>query len=200
LPLGEDLILAVPATQAMAAPTAAGTVNLPIRNTYTSSQLTYVGATKWKDLIDTYYHIVATPVPTRTDGGPLNLLPPDNVPPQTTTIVVSAVVRLGTVITITWTSTDIQRAVNGNKINGSGVTGADLWYRPPGGFWKPAPQNPTQGGTSGMYSFLLDTPCGYRFAVRANDRIGNYEPLEHGTNSANVYVIDCPRYMPVIRR
>jgi hypothetical protein len=207
LPLGEDLLLEVPSAQALAAPAEAAAVNLPLRDTYTGSQLSYVGATKWKDLIDTYYNIVATPVPTSTAGGPIDgLLPPDILPPQTIITVTSTVTDSqsvfprGAAITISWAATDSQLGVDGSVIAGSGVTGADIWHYPPGGPWKPVPQDPTQGGSSGTYSFILNAPCNYRFAVRAIDRIGNREPLEHGANLASIYSVVCPVYLPVFRR
>lgn len=200
LPLGEDLVFEVPSAPTLAT-SASATTNLHLRETYTSSQLAFVGDTKWKDLIDKYYTIAATSIPTSTAARPTDsLMTPDILPPQTTLVVTSNVAPLGATIRIGWSASDAQIDAEGKTTDGSGVTGADLWYRPPGGSWAVYPHNPTQGLPPEPYEVVLDVRCNYSFSVRAVDAVGNREPLEHDTNKADMYVIPCPKYQPMIRR
>jgi hypothetical protein len=180
LPLGEDLELPILITETISiSPTQIITRNLHLREMYTTGQLAFLQDTNWGTLIDTYYHVIETAVPTTTTKGPATgLLPPDIAPPQTA-ITVTGKLAAGQEVTITWAAMDTQ----------TGVTGAALWYRTISGTWVNA--GLTQPGASGTFHFLLPTGCSIGLAVRATDGAGLVEPTGGLLNTAFVYVDYC---------
>jgi hypothetical protein len=185
LPLGEDLELPILITET--SPITPGLVisrNLRLRETYSSDQLQFVGDTMWGGLIDTYYDVVSSPVPTDTTEGPVDGPQiPDVTPPQTI-ITVTGTLAVGEAITVTWVATDTQ----------TGVAGATLWHCPPRGEWT---ATLTQTGSSGVFPFTLSDACMNSLSVRAIDEAGNREPLD---TSSNMVVINVQRciYLPLI--
>jgi len=191
LPLGEDLEFPTIITETVTgAPGQVLTRPLRLRDMYTADQLQFVGDTAWGDLIETYYAVVASPVPTDAPKGPVDgLITPDITPPQTT-ITVSGDFVAGATITVTWVATDTQ----------SGASAATLWRRPFLGQW--APVSSPQGGASGTFAFALPLAlcerCLNELAVRTTDEAGNVEPLEHGSNIQAIFVQPCNAlYVPV---
>lgn len=188
LPLGEDLEL--PFTSLIISGSAAFTQThyLHLRDMYSCDQLQFVCDTSWGELIDAYYDMAASPVPTRTTQGPMKgLIQPDVVAPQTVVTSTSPILPNETV-TLTWASTDGA---------GSGVAGATLWYSPTFGQWTAIS---TQTGASGLFTFALSRLCKQRLAVQAIDRSGNRELLDSG---ANHVIIDLPCsliYLPLVLR
>jgi parallel beta-helix repeat protein len=176
LPLGEDLQL----PSRIISGTSPITVNVALRDTYTGTQLLFVADTGWRALIDTYYNVVSSPVPTGTTEGPVDgPQVPDLTPPQTA-ITVTGTFRVGEAVTITWTATDDQ----------TGVAGAMLWHQQP-------PDQPTavliQIGSSGVFTdtLVLSQGCVNSFAVRAFDRGGLIEPWDNGSNIISVRMEPC---------
>ena len=158
--------------------------NLRLREMYASDQLQFVGDTAWGALIDTYYRVVSSPVPTGTTEGPVNgPQNPDVTPPQTT-ITVTGVFTVGETVTVTWVATDTQ----------TGLTSGALWHQSPSGSWTAVL---TQGGSSGVFTFVLLTGGENRFAVCSTDRAGNLEPPNHGPNTVVVRV-EARVYLPLI--
>jgi len=188
LPLGEDLELPIAITET--SPITPGlTITRPLRlrDMYTSSQLRFVSDTAWGALIDTYYRVISSPVPTETTQGPVDgLQPPDLTPPRTV-VAISGTLAVGQPISVAWAATDAQ----------SGAQAATLWHRPPGGLWTSVL---TQTGSSGAFLFSPAEGCQHRLAVQAVDRAGNLEPVENGSNVAIVEVYPCRRYLPVVMR
>jgi parallel beta-helix repeat protein len=187
LPLGEDLELPIVITET--SPITPGLVisrNLRLREMYSSDQLRFVGDTAWGDLIDTYYDVVSSPVPTDTTEGPADgLQVPDVTPPQTI-VTITGAFTVGETISVTWVATDTQ----------SGVDGATLWHLPPYGQWAPTL---TQTGSSGVFPFTLPERCRTGFAVRATDKAGNMESLDSGSNMVIVNVQPCSySFLPLI--
>jgi hypothetical protein len=200
LPLGEDLLLPVTLPQTASAP--AQVINIPLRQTYTDTQLLFVRDTAWRGLIDKYYKLV--PVPTATTSGPVDgLLTPDVISPTTTINVTPARanIRVGQPITLQWSAVDKQQNADGTT-DSSGVGGATLWAwfdRAPG--WKPVE---TQSGSSGVFTTTPSTVGCRIFAVRAIDNAGNVEDLSSGRNSFLVLLSPgaCPNsvYIPLVVR
>jgi hypothetical protein len=197
LPLGEDLLLPVTVSQAsVLAP--AQTIDLHLRDTYTTTQLLFVSDTTWESLIDKYYKIVA--VPTGTTNGPIGgLLTSDSIPPQTT-ITITGRLDLSQTIRIEWSATDKQLDVHGNRIDGAGVTGATLWWQPPPPQKEPMPIA-TQGDVKGAFTFTLTKRGCNILSVRAIDQVSNIEPLVNGPNARTVYLAvgPCLVYIPLVR-
>ena len=185
LPLGEDLELPIVITET--SPITPGLVisrNLRLREMYASDQLQFVEDTAWGALIDAYYRVVSSPVPTGTTEGPVDgPQNPDVTPPQTT-ITVTGVFTVGKTITVTWVTTDAQ----------TGPLSGTLWHQPPSGSWSAVL---TQGGSSGVFTFVLLTGGENRFAVCSTDKAGNLEPLNHGPNTFVVRV-EARVYLPLI--
>lgn len=186
LPLGEDLELVVTDTVSLE-PSDVVTRHVRLRDLYTSDQLEFVGNTTWKTLIDTYYDVVATPVPTMTMDGPISgLIAPDITPPETV-IAITGLLRVGQPIHIAWTSSDAQ----------AGVDTVTLWRRAVGGAWVALDTRP---GASGVFDFTPTKGCRQTFAVQATDRAGNVEPLENGQNTKSVFVVPCRLSLPKVQR
>jgi hypothetical protein len=198
LPLGEDLELVVSDTVSLA-PQPTATRLVPLRDTYTSGELRFVGDTAWGTLINAYYNIVA--VPTSTTNGPVDGLVATDITPPRTTIAVAGAFAVGEQISITWSGEDLQTNVDGATIPGSGVNGATLWYQPPG-INRPSEVVSTQGGTAGVFLFTLSERGCNTFAVLAIDKVGNVEPFHGSNNTFVVRTADqlCPAYLPAIRR
>jgi hypothetical protein len=187
LPLGEDLELPIVITET--SPITPGLFisrNLRLREMYSSDQLQFVGDTMWGELIDTYYDVVASPVPTDTTEGPVDGPQiPDVTPPQAI-ITVSGTFAVGEAITVTWVATDTQ----------TGVAGATLWHWPPRGEWT---ATLTGTGSSGVFPFTLTEACLNSLSVRAIDKAGNREPLDSGSNRIVLNVQPCIyTYLPLI--
>jgi hypothetical protein len=161
-----------------------GTVRL--RETYSSDQLRFVGDTVWGELIDTYYDVVDSPVPTDTTEGPVDgPQMPDGTPPQAI-IMVSGTFAVGEAITVTWVATDTQ----------TGLAGATLWHRPPREEWT---ATLTGTGSSGVFPFTLTEAWLNSLSVRAIDKAGNREPLDSGSNRIVLNVPPCIyTYLPLI--
>lgn len=190
LPLGEDLELPILITVTMPmTPGLAVTRNLRLRDVYSCEQLQFVCDTGWGELIDTYYEMALSPVPSDTITGPVSgLLAPDLTPPQTT-ITVTGTWAVGQVIRVVWSAADTQ----------AGVSEAALWHRPPGGQWGQV--GSPQPGSSGAVFYTLSKGCENGLAVRATDKVGNQEPVASGSNMVTVVVSPCiPVYLPVILR
>ena len=187
LPLGEDLELSLVITETSPiTPSLVISRHLRLRDMYSGDQLQFVGDTAWGALIDTYYDVVSSPVPTNTVEGPLDGLQiPDVTPPKTTITAIGAF-TVGEAIAVTWVATDTQ----------TGVTGAALWHRPPRGQWTAVL---TQTGSSGVFPFTLSKACTNSFSVRAVDRAGNEEPLGSGCNVVSIKVHG-RLYLPLILR
>jgi hypothetical protein len=185
LPLGEDLELPIVITET--SPITPGLVisrHLRLREMYASDQLQFVEDASWGTLIDTYYRVVSSPVPTGTTEGPVNgPQNPDVTPPQTT-ITVTGAFTVGKTITVTWVATDTQ----------TGPLSGTLWHQPPSGSWSAVL---TQGGSSGVFTFVLLTGGENRFAVCSTDRAGNLEPPNHGPNTV-VVPVKARVYLPLI--
>ena len=130
---------------------------------YTSDQLEFVGATVWKNLIETYYDLVYSPVPTDTTKGPVGKLLTPDVTPPTTTVGFSGTITVGQAITATWVVTDTE----------SKPSNTVLWYQPPQGQWAPVL---TLTASSGTFSFTWPERCESGLAVRSTDNAGNEEP------------------------
>jgi parallel beta-helix repeat protein len=193
LPLGEDLQLPIVITEtSQITPGLEVTRNLHLRELYSSSELQFVGDINWGGLINTYYQVVSVTAVTRDDGPLGGLREPDVTAPRTI-ITVTGAPSLGRAITLTWEAVDIQP---GSDRAGSGVRDATLWYRPPFGHWTPVL---TQTGSSGVFSFMLSTPCLTGLAVLATDRAGNVESVTPGENAISVDVPYC-RYLPLAFR
>lgn len=180
LPLGEDLELPILITET--SPITPGLVitrNVRLRDMYSRDQLQFVNDTAWKGLIDAYYEVVSTPVPTSTTEGPVEgPLMPDVTPPQTA-ITVTGTFAVGEMITVTWSATDTQTS----------VAGVVIWrYRPPA----PWMIVRVQPGASGVFTSTLTLAqgCTNGFAVRAFDGAGNVEQWS-GANTALIMVEPC---------
>jgi parallel beta-helix repeat protein len=189
LPLGEDLELPIVITEtSVITPSLVISRNLRLRDLYSSDQLQFVADTAWRALVETYYTIVSSPVPTNTTEGPIDGPQiPDVTPPQTVvTLISTGPFAVGEAVTVTWVATDTQ----------TGAAGARLWHRPPWGEWK---AGATQEGSSGAFSFTLSEECMNGFAVRAFDAAGNIEPRDSGSNTVHVNVEGCI-YLPLILR
>jgi parallel beta-helix repeat protein len=195
MPLGEDLEFAIPDAVTLAnAPAATRLVRL--RDTYSSTQLQFVRDTQWKGLIDRYYQIIASPIPTSTPDGPVAPFLPTDVAPPTSTLTVSPNgFGAGNSITVTWTITDTQLDIEGKRIPGSGVVSATLSYSTNGSTWVPIPAS-TQGGLGGKYRFILPASSRIELSLRAIDKVGNLEAPKHGTNSLAITRV----YLLTIRR
>ena len=172
LPLGEDRELSILIKETSPiTPSLELTRNLHLREMYTCDQLTFVCDTGWGALIQRYYDVMASFVPTNTADGPLGgLLPPDVTPPKTT-ITIKVDLAADRESRIIWVATDAQ----------AGVDSATLWYRPAGAGW--IDTGKTQTGSAGEFSFKLADSCGDGLAVRAVDKAGNTEPLGKRNNT-----------------
>jgi hypothetical protein len=202
LPLGEDLEFVITPTQTLASNPTPRTLRL--REMYSCNELQFVCTSPWKGLIDTYYRVASSPIPTSTHEMPIEgqsgILPVDKTPPQTTiTMTGSLTFPFGQTISIPWSATDALSDTNGNSIDGSGVVSASLWYRTPSLDWQPVP-NTKQTGTGGIFHATIPARCGVLLSVRAVDKVGNVEPPESGRNRANVLFRPCLVYLPIIRR
>ncbi|MFL5804064.1 MAG: clostripain-related cysteine peptidase, partial [Roseiflexaceae bacterium] len=201
LPLGEDLEFVVTQTQVLASRPVTKTIHL--RDMYSCSELQFVCASSWRGLVDTYYRVSASPIPTSTHSTPIEglsgILPVDITPPTSTIRVSGNVFTAGTPITITWTITDTQLDTSGNIIAGSGVVNATLWYRPFGLDWRPVPAS-TQANNPGKFVFTPPVRCIVGLAVLGRDKVGNLEPPDHGPNRANVFIKPCLVRLPIVRR
>lgn len=185
LPLGEDLQLPM----RIVSDTSTITVNVPLRDTYSSDQLQFLADTAWRALIDAYYTAIASPVPSSTAEGHIDgLLTPDVTPPRTT-IMLTGTFVVGEVITITWVATDTQ----------TGVAGAMLWLHRP-------PAQPVavlvQGGSSGVFTstLALSQGCLSGIAVRAFDGAGLIEPWDSGANMEMIRMEPCVCLPLIFRR
>jgi hypothetical protein len=145
-----------------------------------------VGDSAWGSLIDSYYDVVASPIPTGTTEGPVDGLQRPDITPPATHISLSGTLAVGENITVTWSAADTQ----------SGVTAATLWHRPPRQAWQSVT---TQTASAGAFPFSLSQWCGNGFAVRAVDGAGNVEPLFGKSNTVIVDVAPCSyKYLPVL--
>lgn len=188
LPLGEDLefpIVLTPTLAVTARPVA--TDYLHMRDLYTCDQLSFVCDTAWKGMIDAYYSWASVPV-TSTQELTRSLLTPDYAAPETI-ITLTGMLTAGQDITVTWTTRDA----------GTGVKGAELWYRPLNGVWTVV--RPLQPGNAGRFLFTLPHTCGNGIAVRGVDWAGNREPVNSSSNTA---ILEgppaCTRRLPIIQR
>ncbi|HSN76214.1 MAG TPA: clostripain-related cysteine peptidase [Anaerolineae bacterium] len=179
LPLGEDLELPIVVTDTLSIESSdIVTRHLRLRDLYTSEQLQFVGDSTWKTLIDTYYDVVASPVPTVTTTGPISgVIEPDITPPASV-IALSGSLVVGQPIHVAWTATDAQ----------AGVDQVTIWHRSPLRMWTPLATRP---GASGVFDFTPATGCQQMLAVQAVDKAGNVESLESGQNTASVFVAPC---------
>jgi parallel beta-helix repeat protein len=179
MPLGEDLELPIPITETLSfSPTLLLTRNLRLRDTYTPDQLRFVADTSWDGLIDTYYRVISSPVPTATTEGPVDGLQRPDVTPPKTAITVTGALQYDQPLEVSWSTTDAQ----------SSVSGATLWHQPPHAAWQPVL---TQTGTSGVFVFTPSQWCRNGLAVRAIDKAGNRERLESGRNTAWITIAPC---------
>lgn len=188
LPLGEDLELPIVITETMpVTPSLVVTRDLRLRDMYAGDQLQFVSSTVWGQLINTYYNVVSSPVPTDTIGGPVGiLLTPDFTPPQTV-ITWTGAFTVGQAITITWGTTDAQ----------SGLGSTTLWYQSPAGQWTTVM---TQTGDSGIFPFTWPANCESRLAVLSIDKAGNSE-VPGSANAINAKVQICEHvYLPIVRQ
>jgi parallel beta-helix repeat protein len=187
LPLGEDLELQYVITETSPiTPDLVISRNLHLREMYSSDQLQFVGATSWKALIDAYYHVVASPVPTNTTSGPVQgLQNPDVIAPQSL-MTIQGKFTAGQSITLTWTAVDTQ----------TGVISATLWHRVPSGSWSHVS---SQFGTAGSFTYTLPFACQDTLAVRAVDAAGNIEAFNSGANTTSVSISPC-MYFPILAR
>jgi hypothetical protein len=152
--------------------------------------------TQWKGLIDRYYQIIASPIPTSTPDGPVTpFLPTDVIPPTSTIKISPFAFILGKPITVTWTITDTALDIEGKSIPGTGVVSVTLWYSATGTTWIPIPAS-TQGGLAGQYRFTLPASSKIELSMRAADKVGNLEAPKHGKNSLIITRV----YLPTIRR
>jgi parallel beta-helix repeat protein len=184
LPLGEDLELPISITETVSTtPTVVITRDLRLRDRYSCDEIEFACDTAWRGLIDTYYDVIASTVPTDTTEGPVDgLQPPDVTAPQTV-ITVTGALTIGQQINVEWHATDAQ----------AGIESATLWHRSPDGQW--ASVGLTQTGEGGTFSFTLAQGCENGFAVRATDAAGNVESLSSGSNTAYVDIYPCIRYI-----
>ncbi len=185
LPLGEDLELGYVITETSPiTPSLIVSRNLRLREMYTSDQLQFVGGTPWKALIDTYYS--STSISTNVITGPIGgLQEPDVTPPQSL-IIAQGQFTAGQPISLTWTASDTQ----------TGVMSTTLWRRVSSGSWSSLF---SQIGSSGSFSFTLPIACTSSFSVRAVDKAGNVEPIDHRDNMITINTSYCVR-LPVIYR
>ncbi len=187
LPLGEDLELPIVVTETSTiTPGLIITRNLRLREMYSGEQLQFVEDTAWGGLIDTYYDVVSSPVPTATTEGPVDGPQTPDVKPPKTTITITGQFAVGETITVTWVATDTQ----------AGVAGAALWHRPHSCQWTSVL---TQTGCSGAFHFSLSNRCMNGLSVRAVDKAGNVEPLSSGSNTIDLNVQPCSYiYLPIV--
>jgi hypothetical protein len=187
MPLGEDLELPTVITETVSvSPTVIITRNLRLRDMYSPDQLQFVDATAWDALIDTYYAVVSSPVPTATTTGPVDGLQAPDITAPKTTITLTGALTVGQTVDITWVSFDAQ----------TGVFSATLYHLPPHGKWTPVE---TQAASSGVFPFTLSQWCRNGFAVAAVDKAGNAESLDSGSNTIIVEVPPCNyRYLPIV--
>jgi parallel beta-helix repeat protein len=187
-PLGEELLLPVEQASPLEAPEGLSTtVNIPLRTAYTSNQLQFVADTHWKGLIDTYYQVAGTGIPTDTTSGPAaGLQPTDFAAPHTVVTVTQELDDGIPVITLNWESTD----------SGSGVDHVTIWYRAQDGTWE---ELTTKTGSSGSYELKLFGVCDVALAVTGTDRAGNQEAFQEGVNMLEL--LPCKKmYLPVCIR
>jgi hypothetical protein len=186
LPLGEDLELPIGETSPIT-PGLTITHNLHLRDTYSSNQLLFLQDTSWGGLIDDYYQVIASPVPTDTTLGPASgLLIPDITPPQTV-ISLTGTYLPGQTVKVAWSSSDAQ----------TGLAGASLWHKAYNDSWTNT--GLYQSGDSGNFSIKLTRPCWNGLAVRAVDKAGNLEKISAGANAVFFMVPTCIN-LPLISR
>jgi hypothetical protein len=150
-PLGTDLVLT--------------TTNLHMSATYTLDELQFVADTKWKALINKYYVVRGSPVPTSTTEGHVDGVQIPDVTPPTTTMTITGILKAGQAITVTWAATDTQ----------TGVVSATLWHMSHLDPWTAVM---TQTGSSGVFLFTLHQQCPQELVVRATDHAGNIESFD----------------------
>ncbi|MEM7032927.1 MAG: clostripain-related cysteine peptidase, partial [Chloroflexota bacterium] len=174
LPLGQDLEFSIQITETV---TESNIITRPLRlrETYSAEELEFVADTVWDELIDHYYELVSSPVPTDMVTTSVDGLQIADITPPRTAISITGDLKLGQPLQISWTSVDTQ----------TGVVSATLWHRPNHGLWTPIM---TQSGSGGAFAYTPLSGCKNNIAVQATDASGNIESQLTDANSETVLI------------
>jgi hypothetical protein len=187
-PLGEDQEFTITDTLSTT-PTEIITYHISLRSLYTPDQLIFLQDTSWESLIDAYYVITETLVPTTSPGRPVgDLQIPDVTAPQTGIIPPPGSYGLGDTIEVSWATTETQ----------SGLDSTTLWYRPSQfADWEISTTVPAEQGNSAQ--FTIPYICDLELAVTGTDQSGNMETIG-GQNRVFLTLSTCNRtYLPIVR-